>query len=144
MISAELPPAPPASLVRSWNSQNGPYFTIFDLDTPGTIPNIAPSPAGGNFIGAGEFVNGLSYMIDDADNLYVVDDTGDVQSQYPATAPPNGENYAGMALDPTDGTVYAVSTNFGTSSLATIDVNSWQCQSDWPHHWCPRHGRYRY
>ena len=123
MESAEPPPAAPGgSMVRSWNWLNGPYFTIFDLNTPDTLPNVAPSPAGGNFIGAGEFVNGLSYMIDDTDNLYVVDDTGAVQNQYMATAPPNGENYSGMALDPTDGTVYAVSTNYATSSLFTIDV----------------------
>lgn len=122
-VSAEPPlPAQFGSSIRSWNSQNGPYFTVFDLDTPDTLPNVAPFPAGGSYIGAGEFVNGLSYIIDDADNLYVVDDGGTVQNQYMATAPPGGENYSGMALDPTDGTVYAVSTNYANSTLFTIDV----------------------
>ncbi len=125
MISAELPPAASSgSMVRSWNSQNGPYFTLFDLDTPDTVPIVAPFLAGGNYIGAGEFVNGLSYIIDNADNLYVVDDAGVIQNQYLATTPPGGENYSGMALDPTDGTVYAVSTNYANSTLFTIDVAS--------------------
>jgi hypothetical protein len=115
---------PLGSMVRSWNSQNGPYFTIFDLATPDTLPNIAAFLAGGNFVGAGEFVNGLSYMVDVANNVYQVDDTGTILNQYSATAPPGTETYAGMALDPTTGVVYASSTDVFTSSLLKMDVDT--------------------
>lgn len=108
------------SLVRSWNS-NGSYFTIFDLDAPEILPNIAPLPAG-DFIGAGEYVGGLSYMVDFTHTVYVVDDMGAILNQYPATAPPAGQTYSGMALDPTDGTVYAASTSVSASTLFTFDV----------------------
>ena len=110
------------SLVRSWNSLNGPYFTIFDSNTPQILPQTAVFPAGGNFIGAGEYVDGLSYMVDAADNVYVVDDTGALQDQYTATAPPGTEAYSGMALDPLSQAVYAASTDLVTSTLFTFDV----------------------
>jgi hypothetical protein len=115
-------PTQPGSLVRSWNSQNGPYFTIFDVDNPGTLPVVAPFPAGGNFIGAGEYINGLSYMIDDANNVYVVDDTGSIQSTYAATPPPNGETYTGMALNAANGQVFVTSTNGITSSICRFNI----------------------
>lgn len=112
------------SMVRAWNSQNGPYFTIFDLDTPATLPNIAAFPGTGAFIGAGEFVNGLSYMVDGSNNVFEVDDAGTIQNQYTATAPPNGESYSGMALDPTDGMVYASSTSVASSSICVFNVTT--------------------
>lgn len=110
------------SLIRAWNSQNGPYFTIFDSNSPQVLPLIAAFPAGGNFIGAGEYVGGLSYMVDSANNVYVVDDTGALQDQYTATAPPGSQAYSGMALDPLTGNVYAASTSVVTSTLFTFDV----------------------
>lgn len=123
--------APPSDLVaqlgptvRSWNSQNGPYFTNFNLNTPEIIPYVAAFPGTGAFIGAGEYIDGLSYMVDAANNLFVVDDSGTIVDQYMATAPPGGEAYSGMALDPTTGDVYASSTNVATSSLFTFDPQS--------------------
>jgi hypothetical protein len=41
-----------------------------------------------------------------------------------ATAPPGGETYSGMAVDPTDGTVYAASTSVVGSTLLTIDLTT--------------------
>jgi hypothetical protein len=112
------------STAYSWNSQNGPYYTVFDLAVPDVLPNIAVFPAGGNFVGAGEYVDGLVYMIDIANNVYEVDPvTGNIQASYTATAPPGSETYSGMALDPTDGTVYAASTDvsLAVSSLFKMD-----------------------
>jgi hypothetical protein len=113
---------PLSSKVRSWNESNGPYFTLFDIESPGIVPSVGTFTGTGAFIGAGEYVNGLSYMIDGSNNLFVVDDTGMLQAQYMADAPPNGETYSGMALDPTTGNVYASSTNVSSSTLYTFDV----------------------
>ncbi|MFN2189262.1 MAG: hypothetical protein ACK2T3_10885, partial [Candidatus Promineifilaceae bacterium] len=43
---------------------------------------------------------------------------------YQATAPPNGELYTGLAVDPTDGSVYASSRSGSSSSLMSIDVST--------------------
>jgi len=118
-------PDGPGSTAYSWNSQNGPYYTIFDITIPEVLPNIAAFPAGGNFVGAGEWINGVVYMLDVANNLYVVDPaTGTIMNTLPTTVPAGGETWSGMALDPTDGTVYASSTSVTTSSLFTMDVTT--------------------
>ena len=109
----------------SWNSQNGPYYTVFDITDPANLPNITPFDPTGQFIGAGEYVDGLVYMVDVANNMWEVDPaTGAILNTLVATAPPGGETYSGMALDPTSGVVYAGSTNVTTSSLFTIDVTT--------------------
>jgi hypothetical protein len=106
-----------------WNSQNGPYYTVFDITVPGVLPVTAPFPGTGQFIGAGEYVDGLVYMIDVANNMWEIDPpTGAILRTFTATAPPGGETYSGMALDPTSGTVYAGSTSVASSTLFTIDV----------------------
>jgi hypothetical protein len=126
-VGAEGNPQPPVNIpfgsdAYGWNSQNGPYYTIFDLDVPETLPNIANFDPSGQFIGAGEFYNGKVYMVDGANNMWEVDPaTGTILDSYTATAPPGGETYSGMAIDPTTGIVYASSTNVSTSSLFTID-----------------------
>ena len=114
------------SNVYSWNSQNGPYYTVFDLDVPEVLPNIAAFPAGGNFVGGGEYVNGLVYMADTANNFYEVDPvTGAILNTMSLSpAPPGGETISGMAVDPTTGIVYGSSTNVSNSSLMTIDVTT--------------------
>ncbi|MCB0201627.1 MAG: hypothetical protein KDI03_16300, partial [Anaerolineae bacterium] len=121
---ASMPLAKPSILgsnAYSWNSQNGPYYTVFDIDVPGTLPNIAAFPAGGNFVGAGEYYNGMVYMMDGSNTMYEVNPaTGVINNQYAVTAPPNGETYSGMAVDPTTGAVYASSTSVSTSSLFSI------------------------
>ena len=120
--SPAVTPVALGSNAYSWNSQNGPYYTVFDIDVPDTLPNIAAFPAGGNFVGAGEYYNGLVYMMDVANNMYEVDPvTGAINNQYAVTAPPGAQTYSGMAIDPTTGIVYASSTDIATSSLFTID-----------------------
>ena len=108
-----------------WNSQNGPYYTVFDPADPTILPNTKIFPAGDNFVGAGEYSGGTVYMIDTAHNLYVVDAaTGTTLDDYSATTPPLNETYSGLALDPTDGTMYAASTSVFTSTLSTIDPST--------------------
>ena len=106
-----------ATPAYSWNSQNGPYYTVFDLGTPDVLPNIAPFPGNGQFIGAGEFVDGLVYMVDVANTMWEMDPaTGAILDTFTATAPAGGETWSGMALDPTSGTVYAGATRiFGAA-----------------------------
>jgi hypothetical protein len=74
----------------SSDSVNG-YYTVFDIDVPDTLPNIAPFvPAG--FPGAGEYYNGLVYIADGVNTMYVLDPlTGAQLNSYPVTAPPNSE-----------------------------------------------------
>ncbi len=115
----------PSTEAYAWNSQNGPYYTVFDLAVPEILPNTTIFTGTGSFIGAGEYYDGAVYMLDTANNLWEVDPaTGAIQNTYTATAPPAGESYSGMALDPTDGTMYAVSTSVVSSTLLIIDPTS--------------------
>jgi hypothetical protein len=101
------------------------FHTRFDLDAPDVLPNLGPFSALLHFPGAGEIVGGYVYVVDTANTLYQLDpDTGVVLSSGSITAPPNGETYAGMALDPTSGLVYASSTNLDTASLFIVDLNT--------------------
>jgi uncharacterized repeat protein (TIGR01451 family) len=99
------------------------FYTIFDTDTPETLPNVAPAPPTGGFIGAGEVVGDKAYMVDTTNAMWEVDAaTGAILNTYTATPPGGGETYSGLALDPTSGVVYAGTTSCGTSSLYTIDA----------------------
>jgi hypothetical protein len=99
------------------------FYTIFDTDVPEVLPNIGGMPATGDFIGAGELIGDKVYMVDTLNVMWEVDAaTGTILNTYSATPPGGGETYSGLALDPTDGTVYAASTNCATASLYTIDA----------------------
>ena len=99
----------------------------FDLTTPGTIVNIAPSNLGGDFAGAGTFgadpnffytVAFLSSVLD------AVDATTGVRSFIGNLTPPISGQYTGMTYDTTTGTFYLVSTNISASFLYTVDVTT--------------------
>jgi len=123
-VSSPLAPFPIGTRAYATEAANG-FHTGFGLSLPESLPNLGPFNAGGNFPGAGEYVNGFVYIADTANNLYQLDpDSGTVLSTIPITAPPGGETYSGMALDPTTGVVYASSTNVGTSSLFTVDLST--------------------
>ncbi|HEX6335545.1 MAG TPA: carboxypeptidase regulatory-like domain-containing protein [Jiangellaceae bacterium] len=116
----ELAPGSPA---YAQNAAFG-YYTVFDLEVPEVLPNVAPFDTG-SFIGAGEFVRGSVFMIDGTHTMYEVDpETGDVLDSIPVTPPGGSQNYTGMALDPTSGTVYAASCDISTSQLFELDVAS--------------------
>lgn len=108
----------------SYNDVVG-FYTVFDLDVPVELPTIAPFDPSGAFIGAGELYNGRVYMADGVNNMWEVDPaTGDILDSYTITQPPDGETYVGFAVDPTDGVVYAASTNVVTSTLFTVDLTT--------------------
>jgi uncharacterized repeat protein (TIGR01451 family) len=123
-VPLSAPVLPLGTMSYATEAVNG-FHTQFDLDVPEVLPNLGAFNAGGNFPGAGEYVNGFVYVADTANNLYQLDPaTGAIITTIPITPPPNGETYSGMALDPTTGEVYASSTNVGTSSLFTVDLNT--------------------
>lgn len=98
------------------------FYTIFDVDVPEVLPNIGGMPSTSDFIGAGEYVNGLVYMVDGLNNMWEVDGaTGAILNTYTAT-PPSGGTYSGMALDPTTGVLYAAATDCSSASLYTMDA----------------------
>ena len=98
------------------------YYTVFDLGVPEVLPNIAPFDTG-NFIGAGEFVNGSVYMVDTGFTMYQVDPlTGTQLGSIPVTPPGGGQSYTGMTLDPITGDVYLASCDITTSLLFRLDV----------------------
>ncbi|HRQ36836.1 MAG TPA: S8 family serine peptidase [Chloroflexota bacterium] len=121
-------PVPGASLAQLLGSNaygvehSSAYYTIFDIDVPEVLPFVSAMPPTSGFIGAGEYVNGMVYMIDTNNTMWEVDAaTGAIQNTYSATPPGGGETYSGLAYDPTSGVVYAGTTNCGNSSLYTID-----------------------
>ncbi len=95
----------------------------FDPADPTVLTNLGISPAAG-FENAGAVDpnnNGTAYVLDNGGAFFSVDlATGVYTSEGNITAP-NGETWAGAEFDPTDGTLYAISTNITTSSLSTID-----------------------
>src|SRR5690606_3940412 len=100
-------------------------YTIFDLDVPEVLPNIASIATGGEFINAGEYLDGSVYMLGNANTIWELDPaTGAILDTYTATPPSGGETWSSMALDPTTGVVYAGTTNIATSSLYPIDLDT--------------------
>lgn len=119
-VSIKLPAGNTAYAVEAANS----YFTAFDLDVPAVLPNISGFTSV-DFPGAGTYSNGSVYVLDIQNNLYQLDPaTGAVLSTITVTAPPNGETWTGLAVDPTSGQVYGDSCNISTSSLFSIDLDS--------------------
>jgi PKD repeat protein len=74
-------------------------------------------------IGASDFnTEGILYAISGADNGLYILDTTDASSTFIATVPPSGgEFWTGMAIDPTDGTMYVCSTDGNNSSFFTMN-----------------------
>lgn len=113
-----------STTVYGWNSQNGPYYTIWNASNSTILPNITPF-AGNGFIGAGVYLHGNSYMLDTANNLYQVDGaTGTLLNTIVTTAPPNDEQWSGAAVNPLNGRVYASSTNITSSSICEFNLNT--------------------
>ena len=122
-ISAPLAPFPIGTLAFATEAVNH-FNTSFGMGLPEVLSNLGAFNAGGNFPGAGEYVGGYVYIADTANNLYQIDPDSGAVLTMTITAPPGGETYSGMALDPTTGIVYASSTNVGSSSLFTVDLST--------------------
>lgn len=116
--------APLGITAYTWNFRHGSYYSRFNLNLPEVLPITMPFPSDGQYIGAGEYVRGRVYMVNNAETMWEMDPTtGAILRTYTATTPPGFENYVGMALDPTNGTLYAASANHnnGHSSLYIMD-----------------------
>ena len=67
-------------------------YTIFDTSTPDVLPNVAPFAGSGGFINAGEYVNGVVYILENNNALYDVDPaTGAILDTRTTNAPSGGE-----------------------------------------------------
>ncbi len=97
----------------------------FDTDTPATL-NVIANIGGAYF--AGDFLDGdfsKMYAIDDSTDTFVSINTATAAITAIGTASPSGDHYwTGMAGDPTDGVMYASSTNNSASMLYTLDVST--------------------
>jgi PKD repeat protein len=93
------------------------------LSNPGNPTIIGTGP---NQIGASDFSqDGTLYAISGADNgLYTIDTTNASSTLIGTVNPPGAEFWSGMAMDPTDGTMYVCSTDGNTSSFYTIDLSN--------------------
>ncbi len=122
-VPPSAPMAPLGTLAYAIEYVNQ-YWTGFNLDAPGVLPNLGPFPSA-DFTGAGEYVDGYVYVADTANNLFQVDPaTGMKVYTMTLTPPPGTETYTGMAFDPTSGEVYLSSCNIVTSHLFTVDVTT--------------------
>jgi len=123
-VATGAPTVPLGSIGFSPDAANLTFSSV-DVDVPEVLTAIAAfAPA--DFPGAGELIGGSVYVLDGLNNLYEIDpNTGAVlNTTVVAPAPPGGETWSGMALDPTTGIVYASSTSIAGSSLFTIDVGT--------------------
>ncbi|RMI03425.1 MAG: choice-of-anchor D domain-containing protein, partial [Calditrichaeota bacterium] len=106
---------------HAWSiEQANGFITSFDLAVPEVLPNLAPDPTTG-FDNAGDFGVGdqsFFYLLDVDNNFMTVDTTSFATTMLGNPAPITpGHSWTGMAVDPTDGTIYAVSCDITTTDL---------------------------
>ncbi len=98
--------------------------TRFNLNVPEVLNFVGSAP---EFIWAGDFFEGdnsFAYALNDFNEFVRVDTLDGRQVRLGTIDPYGGEIWSGMALDPTDGTMYATSTSIAASSLFRIDVEA--------------------
>ncbi len=116
-------PSSPAGFAFATETQNRQAVRL-RLDSPERLELFGSAP---NFIWAGDFGvgdNSFAYAVDELNHFVKIDTLSGAQTDLGTLAPIVGEVWSGMALDPTDGTMYAVSTDARQSSLYTIDVKA--------------------
>ncbi len=94
------------------------------LDAPETLALFGTVP---DYIWAGDFGvgdNSFAYALTEVNRLVKIDTLTGVHTMLGTIAPFGTETWSGMALDPTDGTMYAVSTDARTSSLYRLDLDT--------------------
>ncbi|MGH2543977.1 MAG: hypothetical protein ACRDIB_14340, partial [Ardenticatenaceae bacterium] len=101
-------------------------FVSFTLEEPGTLNTISGTNPLDYWV-AGDFLNGdfsTLYAVDLVNGKFSRFDTTSGAETVIATVPPGGDlhTWHGMAYDPTDGTLYASSSNcFSSATLYTLD-----------------------
>ncbi|MCK5406142.1 MAG: choice-of-anchor D domain-containing protein, partial [Candidatus Krumholzibacteria bacterium] len=99
-------------------------FVSLNLNLPEVLNAIGPAP---DYIWAGDFAlgdNSFAYALNDLNQFMQIDTTTGAQTILGTLTPFGGERFTGMAVDPTDGSIYMTSTNVGTSSLYLVDVGT--------------------
>lgn len=122
------PSYPPFNTALSFGSawsleQANGFVTYFDLIIPQVLNNLAADPTNADFDNAGDFAAGdqsFFYNLGSAGELVAVDTTTGAGTVLGTILPPGAETWAGMATDPTDGTIYAVSLALNVSSTLNI------------------------
>lgn len=98
------------------------------LDTPEELTTIASGVPVPTFINAVEFGNDGTFaellVLDMGGTFFSLDTADGTYTAIGTAAAFGGESFTGLATDPTDGTLYACSTNLGASSLYEIDPAS--------------------
>ncbi|HEU4928812.1 MAG TPA: choice-of-anchor D domain-containing protein, partial [Candidatus Krumholzibacteria bacterium] len=92
------------------------------LTEPERIELFGSAP---NFIWTGDFGvgdNSFAYAVDELNHFVKIDTLSGVQTDVGTLKPVGLEVWTGMALDPTDGTMYAVTTDTRQSWLYRVDV----------------------
>jgi hypothetical protein len=98
-------------------------FTQLDLDIPGVLNSVAAN-TGTAFSGAGAFGLGdqsFVYQLDSDNHFAEVDTSTGAATVLTSPIPPGTETWSGLETDPTDGTLYGISTNVATSTLSIIN-----------------------
>ncbi len=92
------------------------------LDAPERLDLVGAAP---DFIWAGDFGvgdNSFAYAVNELNQFMTIDTLTGAQTLLGSMVPFGTEVWTGMALDPTDGTLYATGTNVQQSSLYVVDV----------------------
>ncbi|MEL6810933.1 MAG: T9SS type A sorting domain-containing protein [Bacteroidota bacterium] len=98
-------------------------FGHFSSGAPDVF-NIIGASGTADFDGAGTFDpnTGLFFLIDNANNVYVVDPVSGLYSNLGTVTPPAGESFTGLEFDPSSGNMYGISTDgAGSSTISIID-----------------------
>lgn len=114
--------APPAAHAFATETQNR-QATRLQLESPEALDFVGLAP---DFIWAGDFGvgdNSFAYAVNELNQFMTIDTLTGTQTLLGMLTPFGTEAWTGMALDPTNGTMYATATNVGQSSLYVIDVD---------------------
>ncbi len=101
------------------------FVTSFDLSAPEILPNLGSNPAGAGFFGAGSFgkddQSHYYFVSHSGSNLWKLDTTLVTAEDLGTLSVGGGRSFAGLATDPTDGTLYGVTTNCSASNLVILN-----------------------
>jgi len=101
------------------------FFSYFDTDTPEDLVFIAPQfSTGTNFANAGDFDmvdQTYVYELDNENNFGKYDLLTGAWTLLGSIAPDDAKTWAGMATNPVDGTMYAITTDIAASDLYMIN-----------------------
>jgi hypothetical protein len=100
-------------------------YVYFNLNSPGLLNTIG-THTGTDFMNAGAFDlssgnQSFFYALNGGNFFWTVDTVTGVATALPSPVAPAPQTWSGIAFDPTDGTLYGVTTDVSASSLHIID-----------------------